>query len=177
MKTFAQDPLRVYDDAYAAMEAVTDLVTTAMGTGDETSRIAYGVGIIFDQQMATFAAARELLKEAVSPVVKKSAVQERRVVRMGINAVQITEPDGRRWITSPEAAGLDPVTLEAVRAPQPITRVQVLSDLARDPEAASAVAKAVGVKTEMVEKVIGQLLSRSVSETADGETSPVAVNQ
>lgn len=168
MRNFDQDSLLAYNDAVAALEAVSDLVTTAMGAGEELSRISYGVSVIFDQQVAVLNRARALVADAVKP---KSALGEaglRRIEPMGTNMVMVTEPDGRRYMTTPELAGVNPAGTKRVRfneSPMDI-RKRVIADLVSDGKVAGEIAQAMGIKKDTVEKVMGQLLSRQVAEPA-----------
>lgn len=162
MKTFSQDPLRSYDDTLAAMAALSDLVTTAMGTADEMSRHAYGVSVMFDQQIEVFQQARDLVRDAVMPKAKSEAGL-RRVEPIGINAVMVTESDGRKFVTTPELAGVVRAGVRPLQGepenPMEI-RKRVIAELVGDGAAAGDIAQAMGLKKDTVERVIGQLLSR-----------------
>lgn len=176
MHSFAKDPLFAYDETVAAITALTDLVTTAMGTADEQSRIAYGVSVMFDQQIAILNEARDLVRLAVAP---KATAQAgiRRVEPAGINMVMVTEPDGRKYMTTPELAGVDRAGVRPMRfdsEPPMEIRKRVIAELVSDGKAAGDIAQAMGLKKDTVEKVIGQLLARQ--SEPDASQADKAVN-
>lgn len=159
MPNFAEKPAWAYEDALAAMEALSALVVDAFDTGEDHARIARGVAVLFEQQTSVLKEAGDFISRTVSEAAARPEVGVRTVVPAGINMVMVTEPDGRRIMTTPELAGVDRGGVTKFRFEDGPS--DLIADAIKEGYDTAKIAEATNLNPKTVERVVEQLLAQS----------------
>ena len=179
-----------------AMAALDLMLAHTIEVGDPLDNIADGISALFTRECDALDEIFDMVCQLEERVQQsKQPPKTRTIVPSGIGLVEVIESDGRRFITTPEEAGVDPAIARRL-SPQPVAasaeadkqrsrnamalrRQMIAEALGKDVDIRE-VAQALNLKTATVERVIGQLttsISSTPSTESDAATVPTAVNQ